>query len=182
MTVKSKIFAVILCAALIFIAGCKRTTLFDSYVPTESCYDFGNFSDNYDHYWWGTGIYYAAYTINRDKTITAISINVKGDDTAIVYLADGSTGRVLSYSDLSGTGVSEGWNTVNLLNSVAVTAGSSYILGVQVIGYADSAGIRMKESAGDTYFMSNSWGNNPVTIYGGTYKNYSLFIYGNYCQ
>jgi hypothetical protein len=177
---KNKILAAVIFAfaALISLAGCKRATMFDPYMPTESCYDFGNYTSNYDHYWWGNGVYYGIYSIDRDKTITGISINVSGSDTAIVFLCN-LAGTVLSQSTNAGTDVSDGWNTISI-PPVAIQAGVQYKIGVQLVDYPNSDGIRMK-SGGDMYFVANGWGS-PPNLSGGTYNNYSILIYGNYCQ
>ena len=180
---KNKIITAAACAIIsaILMTGCKaRTTLFDPYIPTESCFDFGNYTADYDHYWYGTRIYYGVFSINRDKTITGISINVKGSDSAVVFLCD-QNGTVLSFSSPSGTNVSEGWNTI-AITPVAITGGLSYELGVQLYYYTDNnEGIRMV-AGGSMYYVGNTWGNIPSSISGGTYYNSSILIYGNYCK
>jgi hypothetical protein len=178
--VKNKILLAVLCAffALISISGCKRNTVFDPYMPTESCYDFGKYANTYDYYWWSNGIYYGSFSIDRDKTITGISIGVTGSDSAIVYLCNQS-GTVLSHSTTAGTDVSDGWNTISI-PPVAIQAGVQYKLGVQLVSYPNSSGIR-STTGGDMYYLSNTWGTVPANLSGGSYNNYTIFIYGNYC-
>lgn len=174
--------ALLLTIAVFFVVlytGCRRSTPHDFYLPDASCGKMG-FSGDQTNFWYGTGIYSTYATLASQKTITSISVGIRGSTQVFVMLYDASNYLITWTGPVS---VSQGWNNIDIADSV-LPAGV-YRLAVQV-SYSTTTGVRMASGEGTVYYLSNSWGYVPNPIGAGSVVDYSgawgMLMYGNYCD
>lgn len=180
MKIKHALLFVIVFLSMILYTGCKRPTPHDFFIPDPNCGKMG-FSGYQTHFNYGNGIFSSYATLASQKTITSISVGIRGSTQVYVMIYDGSTnGLIVSAGPVS---VSQGWNKIPIADTV-LPAGT-YRLAVQV-PYSTTKGIRMASGKGTMYLTGNSWGYVPPNLGGGSVVAYSgawgMLMYATYCD
>jgi hypothetical protein len=156
-------------------AACRRVTPHDVFLPDPNCKKLGYYSSNYTNYHYGYYIYSMDATLDTAATITSISADIKGSNTAIAAIYDNSLYLIAQSAQ---TSVSDGWNKIEI--PATMLQPGTYRLAIATINDS-SSGIRSESGKGMRYATSYSFGSAPLSIDSSSPGNYALLLYGNYC-